>query len=113
MSDKIRTNIEPVGLIGGTGFYSMELEEPQSLKVETPYGTCNAESGLLNGKKVVFVARHGTKHSILPHEVNYRTNIYDHEGAYRIIEAFVVDYSSPPGASFFIIILLDSISQSK
>ena len=76
MPDKIRTNIEPVGIIGGTGFYGMELEEPQSLSVETPYGTCNAESGLVNGKKVVFVARHGTKHSFLPHEVNYRANIY-------------------------------------
>jgi 5'-methylthioadenosine phosphorylase len=76
MPDKVRTNIEPVGIIGGTGFYAMELEEQQSLCVETPFGTCNASSGLVNGRKVVFVARHGTKHSFLPHEVNYHANIY-------------------------------------
>lgn len=76
MPDKVRANIEPVGIIGGTGFYAMELEEQQSFCEETPYGICNAESGLVNGKKVVFVARHGTKHSFLPHEVNYRANIY-------------------------------------
>ena len=76
MSDKIRANVEPVGIIGGAGFYGMELEEQQSLYEETPYGTCNASSGLVNGRKVVFVARHGTKHGFLPHEVNYRANIY-------------------------------------
>jgi 5'-methylthioadenosine phosphorylase len=76
MPDKVRSNIEPVGIIGGTGFYGMELEELQSLNVETPYGTCNASSGLVNGRNVVFIARHGAKHSFLPHEVNYRSNIY-------------------------------------
>ncbi len=76
MSDKVRSNIESVGIIGGTGFYGMELEEPQLLNVETPYGTCDAQSGLVNGKRVVFVARHGTKHGFLPHEVNYRANVY-------------------------------------
>ncbi len=76
MPDKVRANIEPVGIIGGTGFYGMELEEQQLLNVETPYGTCNASCGLVNGRNVVFVARHGTKHTFLPHEVNYRANIY-------------------------------------
>lgn len=76
MPDKVRTNIEPVGIIGGTGFYGMELEEQQSINMETPYGTCNASSGLVNGRNVVFVSRHGTQHSFLPHEVNYRANIY-------------------------------------
>ncbi len=75
MPDKVRA-IEPVGIIGGTGFYRMELEEAEQLREETPYGTCNISSGLVNGRKVVFIPRHGEKHSFLPHEVNYRAGVY-------------------------------------
>lgn len=76
MPDKVRTNIVPVGVIGGTGFYNMKLEEQQPLEVETPYGICFASCGFVGEKKVVFIARHGTQHGFLPHEVNYRANVY-------------------------------------
>ncbi len=75
MPDKVPA-VEPVGIIGGTGFYRMELDEPEQLREETPYGICNASGGLVNGRKVIFVPRHGEKHSFLPHEVNYRACVY-------------------------------------
>jgi len=59
MSDKVRTNVVPVGVIGGTGFYNMKLEEQEPLEIETPYGICSASCGLAGEKKVVFIARHG------------------------------------------------------
>lgn len=72
MPDKIRA--DPIGIIGGTGFYTMEFEE--QLHEETPFGTFTATSGIVEGKRIIFVARHGMRHKFLPHEVNYRANIY-------------------------------------
>ncbi|PWB52522.1 MAG: S-methyl-5'-thioadenosine phosphorylase [Candidatus Methanoperedenaceae archaeon] len=74
MPDKIRTN--PIGIIGGTGYYSMEMEEHEQLQEETPFGAFTATSGIVEGKRIIFVARHGMRHRFLPHEVNYRANIY-------------------------------------
>lgn len=76
MPDKIRTDIDPIGIVGGTGYYTMEMEEPEQLHEETPFGTFTASSGFVDGKRVIFVARHGMRHKFLPHEVNYRANIY-------------------------------------
>jgi 5'-methylthioadenosine phosphorylase len=76
MPDKIRTNLYPIGIIGGTGFYTMEMEEEEQLHEETPFGTFTASGGIVEGKKIIFVARHGMRHKFLPHEVNYRANIY-------------------------------------
>ncbi len=76
MSNKVHADIAPVGVIGGTGFYGMKLDEPQLLHEETPFGTCTVSCGFVAERKVVFVARHGLHHTFLPHEVNYRANIY-------------------------------------
>ncbi len=73
-------NPEPVlGVIGGSGLYAMQgLEDAQSLDVDTPFGRPSAPVvvGLLEGKRVAFLARHGIGHHISPTEVNYRANIY-------------------------------------
>jgi len=76
MPDKIRIDIAPTGIIGGTGYYTMEMEEQELLHEETPFGAFTASSGIVEGKRIVFVARHGIRHKFLPHEVNYRANIY-------------------------------------
>jgi 5'-methylthioadenosine phosphorylase len=76
MPDKIRTHTDPIGIVGGTGYYTMEMEEQEQLHEETPFGTFTASSGFVEGKRVIFVARHGMRHKFLPHEVNYRANIY-------------------------------------
>jgi 5'-methylthioadenosine phosphorylase len=64
------------GVIGGTGFESL-FKDAEQLRVGTPYGIAPPLSiGNLGGKKVVFLPRHGPDHSLPPHKVNYRANIY-------------------------------------
>ena len=68
-----------IGIIGGSGLYAIDgLEGTEELNIETPYGQPSSPviSGVLEGMKVFFIARHGTAHQYLPSEVNYRANIY-------------------------------------
>ena len=68
-----------VGIIGGSGFYDIEgVKNVRKIKVTTPFGKPSDDfvTGTLEGKEVVFLARHGKGHSILPSEINYRANIY-------------------------------------
>lgn len=68
-----------IGIIGGSGLYSMKgLTETKELKVKTPFGDPSEPivTGLLEGKRVAFLARHGRGHRVLPGEINYRANIY-------------------------------------
>ena len=66
-----------IGVFGGSGFYSL-LESPREIKVETPYG---APSDLLHigdiaGRRVAFLPRHGRLHTLPPHVINYRANVW-------------------------------------
>lgn len=68
-----------LAIIGGTGVYQLDgLEDLESLAVTTPFGP--PSSPMLRGRfgrhPVLFLARHGEQHRLLPHEVNYRANIY-------------------------------------
>ncbi|HEX3015679.1 MAG TPA: S-methyl-5'-thioadenosine phosphorylase [Desulfobacteria bacterium] len=64
-------------IIGGTGVYNPDLlDDVRQETVATPYGTVNVNVGRLIGKEVAFLARHGEKHSVPPHLVNYRANIW-------------------------------------
>lgn len=79
-----------LAIIGGSGLYSMSgLENVQELDLETPFGKPSAPIvlGALDGKKIAFLARHGTGHHITPSEVNFRANIYALKsvGAQRIV----------------------------
>ncbi len=71
---------EPViGVIGGSGLYEMEdLEVVQQVEVDTPFGAPSAPlvEGRLSGARLFFVPRHGIGHKFLPHEINYRANIF-------------------------------------
>jgi 5'-methylthioadenosine phosphorylase len=69
----------PIGVIGGSGLYSMPgFEAHEQLVVETPWGRPSDAilAGTLAGKRVVFLARHGRGHRISPSELNFRANIY-------------------------------------
>ncbi len=68
---------EPIGVIGGSGFYSL-LDEPTELGLDTPYGAPSAvfTRGALAGREVVFVPRHGPDHRFAPHLVPYRANLW-------------------------------------
>ncbi|MDH4379140.1 MAG: S-methyl-5'-thioadenosine phosphorylase [Vampirovibrionales bacterium] len=66
-----------IGVFGGSGFYNL-LENPERVQVETPYGAPSATLtiGTIGGKKVAFLPRHGEDHSIPPHKINYRANVW-------------------------------------
>ena len=68
-----------LAVIGGTGlakFTGLEVTHRQVIR--TPYGEPSGALtlGTLKGKPVVFLARHGYGHTIAPHEVNYRANLW-------------------------------------
>ncbi|QNI30410.1 S-methyl-5'-thioadenosine phosphorylase [Alloacidobacterium dinghuense] len=68
-----------IGIIGGSGLYSMPgLTNTREERVETPFGEPSDAFilGDLEGRKVVFLARHGRGHKLLPSELNFRANIY-------------------------------------
>lgn len=66
-------------IIGGTGLYDLNgLHIEERLSGDTPFGSASGEmlKGQLHGTPVLFLARHGSGHRLLPHEVNYRANIF-------------------------------------
>ena len=68
-----------LGIIGGTGVYAIdELEDSDEVRIDTPYGPPSSPlvKGRMGAREVVFLARHGQYHQYLPHEVNYRANIW-------------------------------------
>jgi len=68
-----------IGIIGGTGLYQMdELQVTDVRDVTTPFGAPSSPMvlGVLQGRNVAFLARHGLHHNLLPSEINYRGNIW-------------------------------------
>jgi len=79
-----------IGIFGGTGIYdSGLLENAQEVDVETPYGkpSDTITVGVFNGRKIAFLPRHGKKHTIPPHMINFKANIWAFKelGVTRII----------------------------
>lgn len=67
---------EPIGIIAGTGFYSIsELKNPEVQVIQTKYGNAQVTKGTWHDRTTYFLTRHGTNHSVPPHKVNYRANI--------------------------------------
>jgi 5'-methylthioadenosine phosphorylase len=66
-----------VGVFGGSGFYSF-LEHVEPVAIDTPYGSPSDQIALarLGGKTVAFLPRHGKQHTIPPHKINYRANVW-------------------------------------
>ena len=66
-----------IGVFGGSGFYSL-LEDVREVKVDTPYGPPSDSFFLADvaGRKVAFLPRHGRRHTIPPHRINYRANVW-------------------------------------
>lgn len=68
-----------IGIIGGSGLYKMDaLENIQEHTVDTPFGKPSDKiiSGTIDTIPVVFLARHGQGHRLIPSEVPYQSNIY-------------------------------------
>lgn len=66
-----------IGVFGGSGFYKF-LEDIKEVKIETPYGMPSDSLfiGKIGNHKVAFMPRHGRSHTILPHLINYRANVW-------------------------------------
>ncbi|CCH76585.1 conserved hypothetical protein [Nostocoides japonicum T1-X7] len=66
-----------VGVIGGSGFYSF-LDDAERVPVETPFGppSDDVRVGVVDGRDIAFIARHGQGHRLSPHRVNYRANLW-------------------------------------
>ena len=84
-----------IGLFGGSGLYDIPgLRELREVAVDTPFGppSDTIRIGVLGGRTVAFLARHGRHHGILPGEVNYRANVYAMKalGVTRILSASAV-----------------------
>ena len=79
-----------LALIGGTGLYRLPgLSNVERRAIDTPYGSTSDSLvvGSLGHRRIAFLARHGESHTIPPHRVNYRANIWalHHVGARRVI----------------------------
>jgi 5'-methylthioadenosine phosphorylase len=66
-----------IGVFGGSGFYSL-FDDVREVKVDTPYGPPSDSFFLatVSGRSVAFLPRHGRRHTIPPHLINYRANVW-------------------------------------
>ncbi len=84
-----------IGIIGGTGLYKIEgLKIKKEVEVSTPFGppSDSIVLGELEGKDIAFLPRHGRHHTIPPHKINFRANIFALKklGVERIISVSAV-----------------------
>ncbi len=84
-----------IGIIGGSGLYSMPgFEAQEEARLDTPWGAPSEVyvTGRLAGREVAFLARHGRGHRISPSELNFRANIWGMKclGVERIISLSAV-----------------------
>ncbi|MBI3039161.1 S-methyl-5'-thioadenosine phosphorylase [bacterium] len=66
-----------IGVFGGSGFYSFG-GVAKEVRINTPYGPPSdaISIGEIEGTRVAFLPRHGNKHTLPPHKVNYRANVW-------------------------------------
>ncbi len=83
-----------IGVIGGSGFYQMPgMEGTEQVEVDTPFGKPSDPffRGRIGDAEVIFLARHGMGHRILPGEINFRANVF---GMKRLGAEYLVSVSS-------------------
>ena len=89
MSQPLKTPID-LAVIGGSGLYAFDgLQNAKRHSLDTPYGAASGDIvvGDFEGQRLAFLARHGESHSLPPHRVNYRANLWALHalGARRVI----------------------------
>ncbi len=86
-----------IGIFGGSGFYSFLNGE--EVKLKTDYGNPSDVITIaeVEGKKVAFVPRHGKKHTLAPHNINYQANLaaFKKLGVKKIIAPFAAGSLQP------------------
>jgi 5'-methylthioadenosine phosphorylase len=87
-----------VGVFGGSGFYSF-LEDAVEHAVETPFGRSHSPVtiGTISGVRVAFLPRHGARHELPPHKVDYRANVavMQHLGVRALLGPFAAGSLQP------------------
>jgi 5'-methylthioinosine phosphorylase len=84
-----------IAIIGGSGLTQLDnLEITRRIIVRTPYGEASGPLtlGRIDGVDIVFLARHGYGHTLAPHEINYRANLWalQAQGVTRVMAVFTV-----------------------
>jgi 5'-methylthioadenosine phosphorylase len=72
-------NTAPIGVIGGSGLYGLlDDGSGERITIATPYGPPSSEItiGTFAGRSVAFLPRHGAGHTVAPHRINYRANVW-------------------------------------
>ncbi|MFQ3168504.1 MAG: 5'-methylthioadenosine phosphorylase [Limisphaerales bacterium] len=110
--------MDKIGIIGGSGLYEIEgFAAHEWTPVETPFGAPSDEflTGVINGRDVVFLPRHGRGHRILPSELNHRANIWAMKqlGVSWIISASAVGSLQPQYAPCDIVLIDQFIDNTK
>ncbi len=103
-----------VAIIGGSGLTNLKnLRITRREVIRTPYGEPSAPMvyGQLGGQEAVFLPRHGAGHTIPPHEVNYRANIWalKHTGVDKVIAVNAVGGISPDYLASGTLVIPDQI----
>jgi 5'-methylthioadenosine phosphorylase len=87
-----------IAIIGGTGVYDASiLNNVREESIVTPYGDVRYMLGEYANKEIAFIPRHGSQHSIPPHKINYRANIWAIKkiGVQKIIATTAVGSLNP------------------
>jgi 5'-methylthioadenosine phosphorylase len=104
-----------VAIIGGTGLEDLFQDAPQT-RLKTPYGVVpSILTGRLENKRVVLLLRHGAKHALPPHKVNYRANVYalHRMGVNRILATNAVGAINPSMKPGDVVIPSDFVDFTK
>src|SRR5512136_1667530 len=66
-----------IGVFGGSGFYEL-LDDPREIRMNTPFGAPSSPVmfGYIGNRSVAFLPRHGLRHELPPHMINYRANLW-------------------------------------
>ncbi|MCY0876616.1 MAG: S-methyl-5'-thioadenosine phosphorylase [Firmicutes bacterium] len=100
-------------IIGGTGVYDPALlDHATEHTIDTPYGSASCTIGEHAGRSIAFMPRHGKGHSVPPHQINYRANLYALKeiGVTHVLATAAVGsmrLSLPPGALVIVDQFLD------
>jgi len=71
------SDLAQIAVIGGSGLYQLFASNQSTVhEIATPYGSASVTIGQRAGRRVAFLPRHGTGHSVAPHLINYRANIW-------------------------------------
>jgi 5'-methylthioadenosine phosphorylase len=72
------TDRADIGVFGGSGFYSLMEGPMEHVSVQTPFGSPSDSIaiGRMGDVRVAFLPRHGPRHHLPPHAINYRANLW-------------------------------------